>query len=28
MMQVMGVPVDTWGTRSLQTSKSITEILA
>jgi hypothetical protein len=25
---VMGVPVDTWGTRSLQTSKSITEILA
>lgn len=27
-MQVMGVPIDTWGTRSLQTSKSITEILA
>jgi len=24
----MGVPIDTWGTRSLQTSKSITEILA
>lgn len=27
MMQVMGVPVDNWGTRSLQTSKTITEIL-
>jgi hypothetical protein len=26
-MQVMGVPIDTWGTRSLQTSKTITEIL-
>ena len=27
-MQAMGVPVQTWGTRSLQTSKPITEILA
>jgi hypothetical protein len=26
-MQVMGVPIGTWGTRSLQTSKTITEIL-
>jgi hypothetical protein len=27
-MQAMGVPLDKWGTRSLQTSKTITEILA
>lgn len=27
MMQVMGVPIDNWGTRSLQTSKTISEIL-
>lgn len=26
-MQVMGVPIQTWGTKSLQTSKPITEIL-
>jgi len=27
-MQIMGLPLDTWGTKSLQTSKSITEIMA
>lgn len=27
-MQVMGLPLDTWGTRSLQTSKTISEIVA
>jgi len=27
MMQIMGVPIDNWGTRSLQTSKTISEIL-
>jgi hypothetical protein len=27
-MQVMGLPLDKWGTQSLQTSKTITEILA
>jgi hypothetical protein len=27
-MQAMGLPLDKWGTRSLQTSKTITEILA
>jgi len=27
-MQIMGLPVDKWGTASLQTSKSITEIVA
>jgi len=27
-MQVMGVPIDSWGTQSLRTSKTITEILA
>ena len=27
-MQIMGVPIETWGTKSLQTSKPITEILA
>jgi len=27
-MQVMGLPLDKWGTKSLQTSKTITEILA
>jgi hypothetical protein len=27
-MQVMGLPLEKWGTRSLQTSKTITEILA
>ena len=26
-MQIMGVPVQTWGTKSLQTSKTISEIL-
>jgi len=28
MMQVMGLPVSQWGTRSLKTNKTITEILA
>jgi hypothetical protein len=28
MMQVMGLPMEKWGERSLQTSKTITEILA
>ena len=27
-MQIMGVPIDSWGTRSLATSKTITDILA
>lgn len=27
-MQVMGLPLDKWGTKSLQTSKTITEVLA
>lgn len=27
-MQIMGLPLDTWGTRSLQTSKTISEIVA
>ena len=27
-MQIMGVPIETWGTKSLQTSRPITEILA
>ena len=26
-MQVMGLPVETWGTGSLQTSKTISEVL-
>jgi hypothetical protein len=28
MMQVMGLPLEKWGTRSLQTSKTITEVVA
>lgn len=27
-MQIMGVPIDSWGTQSLHTSKTITEVLA
>ena len=27
-MQIMGLPIDKWGTQSLQTSKTITEIVA
>jgi hypothetical protein len=27
-MQVMGLPIDTWGTQSLRTSKSISEVMA
>jgi hypothetical protein len=27
-MQIMGLPIDKWGTQSLQTSKTITEIMA
>ena len=27
-MQAMGLPLEKWGTRSLQTSKTITDILA
>jgi hypothetical protein len=27
-MQVMGLPIDKWGTKSLQTSKTITDVLA
>jgi hypothetical protein len=26
-MQVMGLPIETWGTGSLQTSKTISEVL-
>jgi len=28
LQQVMGVPVSSWGTDSMQTSKTITEIIA
>jgi hypothetical protein len=28
MQQAMGVPVSSWGTDSMQTSKTITEIMA
>ena len=28
MMQAMGVPIDRWGAKSLETNKTITEILA
>ena len=28
LMRAMGVPIERWGTKSLQTSKPITEILA
>ena len=27
-MQIMGLPIDAWGTQSLRTSKSISEVMA